>query len=292
MYSLDVRKIARNIYLLGYSLRFVSELMKISVSSIHRWVSNTEKKNYYRPSKKADTITEIIKSTILLNPFITVRAFVTLIKDSLNIEVSKELVRIVIKRLGFSLKKTKFFAKPKTLKERTETFIAIRDQYVSKNRYIVSLDETSFGRNGKPMYGYSKKGTQLVLPKEPLKVSKSTSVIVVIDHQGIVFKQSRSGPYNTLLFSEFMKSLKLPQDTVILLDNVSFHHSKVIKDIAIENKWELLYTPPYSPWFNPIEEAFSIVKRNYYRNWDIEKSFESLKPHHCNAFFNHSFQKC
>ncbi len=55
-------------------------------------------------------------------------------------------------------------------------------------------------------------------------------------------------------------SFDLPAGTVLLLDNVSFHHSKVVKEYAISQGLVLLYVPPYSPWFNSVEGVFSIAK--------------------------------
>lgn len=291
MYPIDRRKLAHHVYSLFNSLRKTAIVFQVSHSTIHRWLQNPEKKKYYRVSKKADDIVQIIKATVVSNPFITVRSFVTVIKDSLKINVSRELVRVVIKRLGLTSKKAKFFATPKRLEETTKLFIECRKEFINQGRYIVSLDETSFGRYGKPMFGYSPKGTPLVLSKKPLTKAKPTSVLAIIDSNGLVVKEHLVGPYNKVLFTEFLRKSQLPPHTVILLDNVRFHHSSTVKDLASERQWELLYIPPYSPWFNPIEEAFSIVKRQYYKHWNIDQSFESLKPSHCKAFFDHSFKK-
>ena len=86
------------------------------------------------------------------------------------------------------------------MKETTETFIERRDELIRQGRYIVSLDETSFGRYGNPMFGYSAKGTPLVLPKKPFTKAKPTSVLAIIDQDGLVTKEHLVGPYNKLLF--------------------------------------------------------------------------------------------
>jgi transposase len=91
-----------------------------------------------------------------------------------------------------------------------------------------------------------------------------------------------------MLFRDFLEALDLPQNTVILLDNVRFHHSKVCKEVAIRKGFELLYVPPYSPWFNPIEGIFSIVKREFYKGSSIDASFDKVTESHCNAFFQKS----
>ena len=76
----------------------------------------------------------------------------------------------------------------------------------------------------------------------------------------------------------------------ILLDNVRFHYCKAVKELACKMGWELLFVPPYSPWFNPIEieGIFSIIKRAYYKQLSIDDSIKTVTSQHLQAFFKHS----
>ena len=47
---------------------------------------------------------------------------------------------------------------------------------------------------------------------------------------------------------------------IVLMDNLSSHKGGRVKEIIEGRGCELLYLPPYSPDFNPIEQAFSKVK--------------------------------
>ena len=47
----------------------------------------------------------------------------------------------------------------------------------------------------------------------------------------------------------------------MILDNLSAHKGESVRKLIEERGCELLYLPPYSPDLNPIEEAFSKVKR-------------------------------
>jgi transposase len=47
---------------------------------------------------------------------------------------------------------------------------------------------------------------------------------------------------------------------VIVLDNLSAHKGGRVKEIVEGRGCELIYLPPYSPDFNPIEQVFSKVK--------------------------------
>lgn len=44
------------------------------------------------------------------------------------------------------------------------------------------------------------------------------------------------------------------------MDNASFHHNDELEPMCAEAGVELLYLPPYSPDFNPIEEYFAELK--------------------------------
>jgi transposase len=45
-----------------------------------------------------------------------------------------------------------------------------------------------------------------------------------------------------------------------VVDNLSAHKGARVKEIVEGRGCELLYLPPYSPDFNPIEQAFSKIK--------------------------------
>ena len=49
----------------------------------------------------------------------------------------------------------------------------------------------------------------------------------------------------------------------IYMDNLGFHKSKATKKVLIDQRFEYVFNPPYSPFANPIEECFSVVKREY-----------------------------
>ncbi len=186
-------------------------------------------------------------------------------------------------------KKARFFSQPKNLSEKIEQFIFARDEYIKQGRQFVSLDETSFGRNSKSAFGYCRKGTPLRIVKNSSRPNVNISSLVVISNSTIIKHQEIKGSYNSEKCACFIESLNCSKGTVILLDNVSFHHSKIVSNVASAKEYTLLFTPPYSPWFNPIEGIFSIVKRHFYKGNSIENSFDIVTSNHCKAFFQESF---
>jgi transposase len=47
---------------------------------------------------------------------------------------------------------------------------------------------------------------------------------------------------------------------VVVMDNLSSHKGERVRELIEGKGCELLYLPPYSPDFNPIEQAFSKLK--------------------------------
>lgn len=79
-----------------------------------------------------------------------------------------------------------------------------------------------------------------------------------------------------------------------MLDNCSIHHDEEIRELIVEQcgtyqsfyeipamnikptEAQLIYLPPYSPDFNPIEEAFSAIKAWLKRNEGLMTGTEQI----------------
>jgi len=62
---------------------------------------------------------------------------------------------------------------------------------------------------------------------------------------------------------EFREAPKI----IMIVDNVRFHHAKLLKKFLEKHKkLELMYLPPYSPSLNPIERAWWYMRKNITHN--------------------------
>ena len=288
MYHIDARKLALQLYSHLQSLRKVARLVGISHSSIQRWAQRLERKPYsHRGKPKYDTLVSIVKLAIASDPFVSIRKLQRQVKETCDVRLSTELVRVALKRLGFSKKKARHVCRPSHLPARTAAFLEMREMYKAQGRVFVSIDETSFGRNGLNAWGYAPVGERLYVSSNAPRTA-TVSYVVCVDESGIVGRKMVPGSFNRDRFLEFLRGLTLSRGSVVLLDNVSFHHSKEVLQWFQEHDLDVLHTPPYSPWFNPIEMCFSIIKRFYYQSACIEEAFKQLKPHHCRRFFQRS----
>ena len=71
------------------------------------------------------------------------------------------------------------------------------------------------------------------------------------------------GHCNGKVIEKYFKEVLLPSlapESVIILDNASFHKSAKLEIMAKQNGHRLLYLPAYSPDFNPIEHWWAKIK--------------------------------
>jgi ribosomal protein L30E len=73
-----------------------------------------------------------------------------------------------------------------------------------------------------------------------------------------------TGTTTAEVFEEWFCSFLLPEThegDVIIMDNASFHNKKRLNEYARLCKVSILFLPPYSPDFNPIEHVWANMKR-------------------------------
>ena len=70
---------------------------------------------------------------------------------------------------------------------------------------------------------------------------------------------------------------KLPPNSVVIMDNASFHKGSAMQQAITNARHTLLYLPPYSPDLNPIEKKWAQAKSIRRR---IGGSIEALFKEH------------
>jgi transposase len=72
------------------------------------------------------------------------------------------------------------------------------------------------------------------------------------------------GSVTAQVFEQWLREQLLPsltQPSVLVLDNAAFHRPVVVTKLMEEAGHRVLFLPPYSPDFNPIEGDFAALKK-------------------------------
>ena len=270
-----------------WNIRRLAKYCKISKSTAHRWLKERELGVKHR-KRKVRGITKLKKNISIVEEKILKDPFLTCNEIARDLNISREMVRRCLHKLKLSYKKAKYYGKSKNALVLTIKFLKLREQYIQEGRPIYSVDETGFGRfSYSQKKGWNRQGRRLNIQKVKATQQSVTIIACASNTQWVSIEKS-SGGTNRVRFCMFLQNLKIPEGSVILLDNATIHKGEDVQKICMTKKIKILYTPPYSPWFNPIETCFSIVKRQYPKLQNIEKSFETLSTDHFASFFRHS----
>ena len=76
----------------------------------------------------------------------------------------------------------------------------------------------------------------------------------------LLFEGNLNAPvFNQDLKEQLLKELQ--PGSLIIMDNAAFHKTQKTRGILEESGHELVFLPPYSPDFNPIEKHFANLKK-------------------------------
>ena len=92
---------------------------------------------------------------------------------------------------------------------------------------------------------------------------KTTTFVGALTLRGLIAPFVLDGPINRDAFETYVEKVLVPElrpGDVVIMDNLSSHKGPAVREMIEAAGARLLYLPPYSPDFNPIEKAFSKLK--------------------------------
>jgi transposase len=165
-------------------------------------------------------------------------------------------------------------------------------------RRLVFVDETWASTNMARRKGRAKKGQRLVEPI-PHGHWKITTFVAALRASGMVAPMTCDGSVNGDLFVAYVEQVLVPTlspGDVVVMDNLSSHKRKGVREAIEKAGCTLWYLPAYSPDLNPIENAFSklkaLLRKARERTVAGLQSFlcfctDAFKPDECVNYFAH-----
>ena len=128
---------------------------------------------------------------------------------------------------------------------------------------FVFVDECSSNISLAPLYGWARRGER-AHQRVPRNWGKNITLISSIGKEsGMGASLVVEGSTNGMVFETYLEEVLLPtlkKGQVVVMDNLSAHKGERVRQLIEGKGCELIYLPPYSPDFNPIEQAFSKLK--------------------------------
>lgn len=124
------------------------------------------------------------------------------------------------------------------------------------------LDESSVNLTLTRLYGRAAPD-QRVVDSAPQPSGPQTTTLAVIGLRGLTAPLVLSGAVTGTVFYGYIQQCVVPTlqpGDVLFMDNLSAHKVAGIEALIEARGAHLIYLPPYSPDFNPIELAWSKVK--------------------------------
>ena len=160
------------------------------------------------------------------------------------------------------------------------------------------LDETGANTKMTRRYGRAFRSHRLVA-KVPHGHWKTTTFVAGLRMDGFTAPLVVDGPMNGELFLAYLQQhlvRTLRPDDTLIMDNLPAHKVVGVREAIESAGARLVYLPPYSPDYNPIELAFSKLKSLLRRanertveglQTTIGKLLDSFTNDECQNYFRH-----
>jgi transposase len=148
-------------------------------------------------------------------------------------------------------------------------------------------------------HGRAPRGERLVAPV-PYGHWHTTTFLCGLRQDGLVAPLVLDGAINGTVFLAYIEQMLCPTlhpGDIVICDNLASHTVSGVREAIEACGASLLYLPPYSPDLNPIELAFSKLKRllrsaaerTVGALWSaIGRLIQQFTPHECANYLRHS----
>jgi transposase len=161
---------------------------------------------------------------------------------------------------------------------------------------LVFIDETGASTKMARRYGRAPRGQRL-RAGVPHGHWKTTTFIGALRLEGMTAPMVLDGPMTGDWFAAYVKQVLVPSlspGDIVILDNLPAHKIQAARLAIVAAGAQLLFLPPYSPDFNPIENAFAKLKarlrkaaaRTVDQLWQvIAAAIDTFTPQECRNYF-------
>jgi len=164
---------------------------------------------------------------------------------------------------------------------------------------LVFLDESAVNTAMVRDRGRCPRGERLV-GSAPAGLWQTSTLVAAICLDGVVAPMVIDGPLNGESFAQYVETslvAELEPGNIVVMDNLPVHKNKRVAAAIEAAGCSLVFLPPYSPDYNPIENMWSKAKTHL--RTAAARTFKavveatgyalrSITPEDCDGYFRHS----
>ncbi|MER8461279.1 IS630 family transposase [Mesorhizobium sp. M1300] len=253
----------------GMSARQAAARFGVGVSSAIRWIARAKigelapRPQGRRRASSLDAHEAFIVGLIEERKDITLNEIVERLVAEQSVRISRSALSAWLRGHGWTFKKKSAHAleqdRPDILKRRRDWFDGQLDLDPAK---LVFIDETGLSTKMARLRGRAPRGERC-RAGVPHGHWKTTTFTGALRLTGMTAPFVYDGAMNGNVFLAYVEQVLVPtlsQGDVVVMDNLPAHKAAGVRDAIEAAGASLLYLPPYSPDFNPIENAFAKLK--------------------------------
>ncbi len=293
------------------------EIFKCSERSLKRWIERYEEleeiKRLSRKSISYKITKEQVKYAILKlkeNEQITMKELHKIVKKKYkDFDITPQHLGQVIRDNNITRKRTRHehypkerYGKPTDIKKELKTFYNEVGKYSLDK--IISLDETSIQPSMIMEFSKCELGKRCVIKTDDNYFFRKFTLLCAISNSKCVGSTLyKEGGMTKERFVEFLEAniFNKYKNHLIILDNAGSHNNEYVKQAIINSGNKYLFTIPYTPKTNPIEQYFNQIKHYLKLNKkvlkydeiviEVKNAIKQVKKQNYKNYFENAYNK-
>jgi len=143
------------------------------------------------------------------------------------------------------------------------------------------------------------RGTELIEPR-PMNWGDNLTMVGAMRVDGWLTLATGWHAMNAARFEEWVRRRLVPRlrrGDIVVLDNLSAHKARPVRDLIEQAGATVRFLPPYSYDFNPIESGWALIKKRiravaprtaHALRTTAQRARRVVRPDHCRNWFAHA----
>ncbi|WP_139806467.1 IS630 family transposase [Deinococcus hopiensis] len=304
-YSLDLRERVVAAVEGGQTRKEVARLYRMRIETVDTYLEKQRLGTLHevgRSSGRPPRVTPLHEQQLLqqlkAHDDATLIEHARMLEEATGLKVSFKTVDRVFRKHHITRKKT--LVAFERSEERRQQFLNDLAPYLTHPEQLVFLDESGFHTAMTRGYARAHR-TERAHGYVPRNHGRNQTLICALQLTGPMVPFVLTGAVNGPSFEWYIRHLVCPilqPGQVVVMDNLSSHHRASVPTLIEAQGCRILFLPPYSPDFNPIELMFSQVKAavraKACRTVDglisaIGAALQAVRAQDINAWFRHAY---